>query len=327
MKLNKILVIDPGKGWGHFVSKMYCYKKLAYSLKSKIIFLTKSSTQAKAYLKDTNFCEDVIYFEETKRGFFGIINKIKSTYDLIKLIKSTSCEHCFIFHPSLRYLLAAKLSNIKKIWCLGLRFQSLFIKKKFRLYDNFFSKTIPNDFEAYEFVKKICKINNFKFQPLYRPSKKTRDLVGIIIAASGFQKRWKIKNYIEIINFLHLKGYENFLIVSGIDQLNDEKIITNYFKKKNIKIITSAEKKINEVIPFLKRCKFSIGNDTGFSHLSINFNIETLVIYGDCSPQYYSSKIVHIDIESNINRSSSSIHTITTNKVLEKLANFLKGEM
>ena len=27
--MDKILVIDPRKGWGHFVSKMYCYLELS----------------------------------------------------------------------------------------------------------------------------------------------------------------------------------------------------------------------------------------------------------------------------------------------------------
>ena len=58
--MNKILIIDPGKGWGQFVSKMYCYQKLADHLNSKIIFLTKKSTQAEHYLKFTSFCDDVL---------------------------------------------------------------------------------------------------------------------------------------------------------------------------------------------------------------------------------------------------------------------------
>ena len=46
---NKVLLIDPGKGWGHFVSKIYSFRELSKQLKKKIIFLTKSSTQAKSY--------------------------------------------------------------------------------------------------------------------------------------------------------------------------------------------------------------------------------------------------------------------------------------
>ena len=66
--MDRILIIDPGKGWGHFVSKMYCYQKLSEDLNSKIVFLTKSSTQAADYLKSSSFCEDVIYLNESKKG-------------------------------------------------------------------------------------------------------------------------------------------------------------------------------------------------------------------------------------------------------------------
>ena len=73
--MNRILIIDPGKGWGHFVSKMYCYQKLAENLNSKIIFLTKKSTQAEFYLKPSSFCEEIIYLEEPKRGIKNISRK------------------------------------------------------------------------------------------------------------------------------------------------------------------------------------------------------------------------------------------------------------
>ena len=65
--MNKILIIDPGKGWGQFVSKMYCFQKLAEYQNSKVVFLTKRSTQAEYYLENTSFCEKVIYLEEPKK--------------------------------------------------------------------------------------------------------------------------------------------------------------------------------------------------------------------------------------------------------------------
>ena len=75
--MNKILIIDSGKGWGQFVSKMYCYQKLSEHLDSKIIFLTKKSTQAEYYLGSTSFCEKVIYLEEPKKGIKNIFKNIK----------------------------------------------------------------------------------------------------------------------------------------------------------------------------------------------------------------------------------------------------------
>tara|TARA_Y100000389_G_scaffold119209_1_gene116386 strand:- start:349 stop:1350 length:1002 start_codon:yes stop_codon:yes gene_type:complete len=321
--MNRILIIDPGKGWGHFVSKMYCYQKLATSLNSKIIFLTKRSTQAEFYLKNSSFCEDVIYIEEPKKGIKNIFNNIKCISKNIKNINKFEFKSCYVFHPSLRYLMIAKLSNIKEIWGLGLKFQNFFIKKERKFYLNFFSKTIANDNETLEFVKKITNSINIQYKPIYSMDYSLRDTVGIIIAASGNEKRWSIRNYLRVIKFLKEKNYNKFLIISGLDQSKEEDLIKEKFKN-SLKIIFTSDKKIMDVIPYLKQCKFCIGNDTGFSHLSINLDIETLIIHGDCPPQSYSTLIKHIDIDSSVIRSAFSIHTIKVEKVLYELSIFLK---
>ena len=320
--MDRILIIDPGKGWGHFVSKMYCYQKLSEDLNSKIVFLTKSSTQAADYLKSTNFCEDVIYLNESKKGIFNTIDFIKSFISNVKNINKLSYRYCFVFHPSLRYLLIAKFSKVKEIWGLGSKFQNFFIKKERKLYSNFFSGTITNDNETVEFVKKITQSSMIEFKPLNSLNQNSRDTIGIIIAASGKEKKWPINNYLKVIDFLRKKNYSKFLIVSGMDQIKEEELIQETFKNK-IKLIFTSAKKINEVIPYLSYCKFCIGNDTGFSHLSVNLDIETLIIYGNCDPQSYSNLIHHIDIDEGINRTTTSINTIKTEKVLNKLSEFL----
>ena len=68
------------------------------------------------------------------------------------------------------------------------------------------------------------------------------------------------------------------------------------------------------MIPYLKKCKFCIGNDTGFAHLSVNLDIETLIIQGDCPPQTYSSQIIEtrIDIEPAVN--TVNLHQYTQSK-------------
>jgi ADP-heptose:LPS heptosyltransferase len=72
--------------------------------------------------------------------------------------------------------------------------------------------------------------------------KKNTDTIGIIIAASGYQKRWKIEKYFKIIDFLISKNYKKFLIISGIDQECEENKIKNFFSSR-AKIITSSKKK------------------------------------------------------------------------------------
>ena len=163
--MNKILIIDPGKGWGHFVSKMYCYQKLAEHLNSKIIFLTKKSTQAKYYLETSSFCDKVIYLEEPKKGIKNIINNFKSSLKNIENINKYNFEACYVFHPSLRYLFIAIFSNIKNIWGLGFKLQSFFLKKDKKFYSSFFSKP-KGDNETLEFVKKITNSIKIDYKPL-----------------------------------------------------------------------------------------------------------------------------------------------------------------
>ena len=319
--MNRILIIDPGKGWGQFVSKMYCFQKLAEYQNSKITFLTKRSTQAEYYLRDTTFCDEVIYLNEPRKGIKNIINNIKSLLENINRINKFNFKACYVFHPSLRYLFIAKFSNIREIWGLGFKFQNFFLKKNKKLYLSFFAKT-KGDNEALEFVKKITNASKIDYKPLSSKENSLRDTVGIIIAASGNEKRWSIKNYLKVIKFLKEKNYKKFLIISGLDQSKEEELINENFRD-TIDTTFTADKKINDVIPYLKRCKFCIGNDTGFSHLSVNLDIETMVIQGDCPPQTYSKLLKHIDIEPDVTRSSTSIHTIKAEKVLDELSNFL----
>ena len=80
------------------------------------------------------------------------------------------------------------------------------------------------------------------------------------------------------------------------------------------------------MIPYLKKCKFCIGNDTGFSHLSVNLDIETMIIQGDCPPQTYTSLIKNIDIDPLLTRSTTSIQTIKDRKSFERIIKIFEKE-
>ena len=249
--MSRILIIDPGKGWGQFVSKMYCFQKLSEHQNSKVVFLTKKSTQAEYYLENTSFCEKVIYLDQPKKGIGHIINNIKSLINNINEINKFNFKACYVFHPSLRYLLIANFSNIKEIWGLGFKFQNFFLKRNKKLYLSFFAKT-KGDNEALEFVKKITNTSKIDYKPLSSEENSLRDTVGIIIAASGNEKRWSINNYLKVIKFLKEKNYKKFLIISGLDQSKEEELINQNFRD-TIDTTFTADKKINDVIPYLKR--------------------------------------------------------------------------
>ena len=215
-----------------------------------------------------------------------------------------------------------KILKYKRCMVSWIKISKLFYKRERRLYSSYFSKTVKNDQETLQFVKKITNTHKINFRPIKIKDNKLNDTVGIIIAASGNEKRWSIKNYIKVINFLIKKGFKKFLIISGIDQSYEENLIKDKFRDK-IELIFTSNKTIKDVIPYLSKCIFCIGNDTGFAHLSINFDVPTLIIHGDCPPQSYSNLIYHIDIDKTLARSSHSIQTITIDKVLNKLSYFL----
>ena len=123
---------------------------------------------------------------------------------------------------------------------------------------------------------------------------------------------------IEITIYLII-SYRKFLIISGSDQFNEEEIIRKNFD--NLDITFTSEKKIKDIIPHLMKCEFCVGNDTGFAHLSINLNIDTFIIYGDCPPQLYSDLIHPIDIENNIDVSYHKVASamLTDKEFLQKL--------
>ena len=320
--MKKIIIIDPAKGWGHFVSKIYTYRFLSKYLGSKIVFVTKEKNQIHSYLNEEKFYENTIYLNDDKnRGFKGIIYKIKDNIRVIKEIKNSNISECYIFHPSSRLFFLAYFARVKNIYALGYRFQNFLIKKKYRLYKSFFSKCIPDDNEAVTFVKKITKLNKIDFQPLENSSKYKNSLVGIGIAGSEEHRRWGVENFIEIIKFCVKKNYNNFLIISGKDQKKDEEYIKEKLKKYNLELTFTSNKKIYDVIPYIKRCKFYVGNDTGFAHLLVNYGILSNIIYGALGaiPQYYSDRINAIDINKNIKRSYTSIKTIKVEDVLKKI--------
>ena len=316
---NKVLLIDPGKGWGHFVSKIYSFRELSKQLGKKIIFLTKSSTQAKSYLEQKDFCEKVIYLSDYNRSVKSLSKKISNFLKDVKTIKELKVDSCYVFHPSLRYIMLANFAGIKNIYGLGKKLQQFFLKKNNKLYKSYFSEAVPGDPEARDFVKKLFSLKEIKFEPMFKSEEKKKDYVAIGIASSELFKRWPIDNYIKLIEHLYNNNFKKILIISGKDQKNDEEKIRNFFSEQSIDFVFTSDKKISEVMSYILKSKLYIGNDTGFAHLFINCSVKSYIIYGSCDPQYYSDLMNHIDHDSNIERSETSIYSITIEKVIKSI--------
>ncbi len=316
---HNIGILAPGKGWGNFVSYISCFKTISKTRKTNVFLITKEFSSAKSYLEDQEFVKKFYEIPNNKRGFF---QSVKYAFKLYKILSSAKLNEIFIFHSSASLVLLSYLANIKNIYAPGIGYQNFFLKKKNKLYEKFFSKTIDPIEETNNLTKKILKIDKIDFLPLKHSTKADEKLVGICIACSGPEKQWGVENYIELINFLIKNNYNKFLLLSGMDQSNLEKTIVSNFSKP-IKFINTSTKTIEEVIPNLRKCKFVIGNDTGFAHLSVAYSKKTFVILGDCPSHTYSDLILPIDKDDDVKRSIDSIKTIKLEKVLNYLNNHL----
>jgi len=312
---------------GNFISMIGCFQTIAKKNNQKVIILTKESTSAKMYINNQRFCDEVIYFKENKRGIFNIFYNLKIFFELVFLLRSFNIKNLYILHPSKKYILSALAAKIKNIYAPGYRFQNFFLQKNKKYYKSFFSKALDPLIESQELVKKILNTNLIENGLLRKNINNHKNYIGIGIACSGYEKQWGIENYYKVIEYLILKGFKKFIILSGKDQDNlEDQIIYNLkIKFKNIDIIKTSNQKINFIYEKLKDVFLYIGNDTGIMHLSLALGIKSIVIHGDCPPQYYSKMIYVVDNINNI-RSKTAVKKIFFDQVKIKIDEVLTIE-
>jgi ADP-heptose:LPS heptosyltransferase len=86
----------------------------------------------------------------------------------------------------------------------------------------------------------------------------------------------------------------------------------------NIYFIKTSNLNIGRIIKYFNKIKFYVGNDTGFSHLSVSHKIPSIIIHGDCPPHSYSRLIYPILGKNNI-LSPNAIKKIPFIKVKKKI--------
>ena len=72
---DNIAILNPGKGWGNFVTHMSCYKIISEVRNKKITVITKKFSSAPSYLSDQNFVDKFVEIPDDTRG---ILKKIRS---------------------------------------------------------------------------------------------------------------------------------------------------------------------------------------------------------------------------------------------------------
>jgi len=246
-----------------------------------ITVLAQKNTRAHAILKHDPHIKEVIELNE---------KEIRSFFYIIKKIKPKQFDQSYIFSDSIRFYLIVKLSGIKE------NFQY-----------NFFSKKGKNFFKnAMEFTEKTLNIKIDSQSKIYfnkndmeeskkrfNISDKTKNIV-CGISASGITKRWDVSNYIKLFENLNLKFQCKFFLAGGPKDENlINKVINSSIGKNCISFSTMA---IAEAIPIISACKFYVGNDTGWGHISSGLGLKSLFLFMDSPPSAYGLYSKNISI-------------------------------
>ena len=276
--MSKALVFIKSRGMGDICILSSSINALSLKLNKPVTILAQKNTRANALLKHNPYVEEVIELEE--KGFFSTIKKIRLK----------NFDQSFIYSDSVRLYLISKLSGIKEIF-----------------HYPFFSKKGKNFFKTAKGLTE--KILEKKIDPNSKIFCSTRDIENarkkfnitnntknIVFApsASGPTKRWDIENYIELFKNINKKYPCKFFIAGGFnDQDLVNKIIDSTVEKN---CISFSKMTIEETLPIIAACKYYIGNDTGWGHISAGLNLKSLFLFMDSPPLAYGVYSKNISI-------------------------------
>ena len=286
----------------------YCHKIASTFGPITLISLAKNLDQA---LEDDQLIKEVITFKKNKK--ITDIPKISSN------LRKLNLDCIFIFYPSARLYMAAKLAGIKKVYCYPLlKKKELHLVKAAKKFTCESLNLLNCDTETKIQISKE-KIEKTK---KYFDDNKFNLVIGA--GSSGPDTRWGEKNFINLINKLNEKDDFYFYIQSGPDQKNISKEIINNVDKKNCMDLSDLS--VREILPFFSLCDAYVGNDSFMHHVTSQSQKPAIVLLIN-SPKAYTdySKYYHRIIPDNAtidNINHSFLHSpnsISVEKVINKV--------
>jgi len=279
-EIRRILVIKFGGIGDVLMSTPVLPNLRAYFPDSKIDYLTLIKNRD--VLMDNHYIDRVLTYDA----------KIDKSYDLIRHIRNKEYNlvidlYCNPRTAFLTYITGAKYRvgfkfrgrnyayNIKGIGRGGIVHNTDFnldalinanipiVSKKLNL-----SVNVVHE----EFAEKFLSDNNIQ----------NENIIGIAITGGWESKRYKIKDYIELIKLVSAKYKVKFIVLWGTKQ---ELIEAREIKSNtdgNVFIIPDSS--IRYLAAIIKRCNVIIGNDSGPLHLAGAVEVPVLGIYGPTNP-------------------------------------------
>ena len=131
---------------------------------------------------------------------------------------------------------------------------------------------LPLNIVHREFAEEFIRKNNVDSKPI----------LGISLTGGWEAKRYKEKDYVELIKFILAKYDVNLILLWGTDaEQKEAEEIHAAFPERTFIIPDSPIKYLGAII---ERCDALIGNDSGPLHLAVSVGVPTLGIYGPTNP-------------------------------------------
>ena len=310
----KVLVIQPKIGMGDMVIYLPYIHAISKKYQSAVSILVKENSRANQLLAEDKHIKEILILDRTKNNS-GAHDGLSGFFKLSKDLKLKKYDKVFIFNSSLRYFLIAKMAGIKNISQYPL----------FRKKDNIVtSAKIFTENELGEIVSTEPEliINKNRVNQAKQKFSSQFSHVVLGISASGFSKRWDIKNFINLCIDINKRTPSKFYLAAG----NNDKDLVDQFVNSELSnnCISFKDLKISETLPIIKNCNLYIGNDTGWLHISSALGIKCLALFMDSPVQAYGkySKNIEVIVPEGETEETTSHNTYGADKIsFEKVLN------
>ena len=299
------------KGLGaNLLHLSYCHQ---IAKKFGPITLITLNPKLKEILSDDPNIKEIICLDDFHKKFLDI-------FKLSSFFKNLSLDNIFIFYPSLRYFLSAKLAGIRKIYNYP-----LFNKKNLHLVD-----------AAKKFTEKCLNINDCPTETKISINTKNivqlkkNNLKSIIlgIGSSGPTTKWGYQNYIKLIKKLNESKKFYFYLLCGLNENDDAKKIIQEVGSNCCESLSN--KSISEVKNYIFLSDLYIGNDSFGHHISSQMGKPSFIILLD-TPRAYSDYSINqnrilplnVSIDDITHDSKFDPNLVSVDMIIEKVKKFI----
>jgi predicted lipopolysaccharide heptosyltransferase III len=101
--------------------------------------------------------------------------------------------------------------------------------------------------------------------------------IALIHPATAFKtKQWATENFVQIIEFLHEKGFSTVAVAAP----KEREVLDNLKRNVAVPITTFTDLSLPEITALADRAELFIGNDSGIAHIAAAVNTPSVVIFG-----------------------------------------------